>query len=368
MKILQISTPFIPLRRDVRYGGIERVVYSLVQELHKRGHDVSIVAPRNSEINGRLLPTLEKGIFEYPINEISFDGFYLRQYHVKRGLTYAQGGDFDAVHLHDENFLLDLGSIHAPVLLTLHNNYSSFWKVELIPDITKIPQNVTLAAISRSLQTQYTEKGFPVEHVVHHGIDTMDFPFSREKLNYLLSIGVIAERKGQHHAVSVFDEADSDLIIAGPVEDAEYFRRISQRMDYDLSESRDKVADYLSLSDRKKLIYVGEVDSAQRNPLYANARAFLMPIQWEEPFGLTMVEAMACGTPVIAFNRGSVPEVVADGKTGFVVAGPEEMVEAVRNIRSIRPEDCRRHVEENFSTERMTEDYLKLYEDKACAA
>lgn len=366
MRILHISTPFLPVRNDLEYGGTERVVYLLDKKISERGHESYVAAPGTSEPTGKLCPTIAREIGVASIlnkeNGMGFDDLYSMLEHMSKSLRYARG--FDFVHAHDEYAVPFMPMLNSPSLVTLHSDYEGgFWDSVLHPDITRL--DVNLVAISNVQRNVYMDAGYNVEYVVYNGVDTDNVTFSDKKKDYLLTLGSIMPVKGQHTAIAVGRSLGLDVIVAGNIGNHGYFdEKIKPFITHDLSGSRDKLADYLSLgnSPASKVVYVGRVNDEQKMPLYANAKTFLMPVEWEEPFGLVMIEAMASGTPVIAYNRGAIPEIVADGKTGYIVANAEEMQDAVKNAGRIKPEDCRQHVIERFSAERMAEDYLKLYQ------
>jgi glycosyltransferase involved in cell wall biosynthesis len=211
--------------------------------------------------------------------------------------------------------------------------------------------------------------------VIHHGIDVEDYPFKSHfsTQDYLFSIGRITPDKGQDIAIEIAKKTGSRLILAGNVQnkeqDREFFKKLKHSIDLvaDAGQPFTK-SDYYGhvmkpiLDSDKQIIYIGEVDSAQKKLWYQHARATLFPIQWGEPFGLVLIESMACGTPVLAFSKGSVTEIVMHGKTGFVVDSIDHMAEAVKALHLIDPDDCRQHVKNNFSIARMAGKYSELYQ------
>jgi glycosyltransferase involved in cell wall biosynthesis len=203
-------------------------------------------------------------------------------------------------------------------------------------------------SISRSAKNGFPNRGYV--GVVYNGIDVASFPFCAEKGDYLLFLGRLSLEKGTHLAIEVARALGQRLILAGKVDrvDRPYFD--------------EKVA---PLIDGSLVTFVGEADAPRKRELFARARCLLHPVTWPEPFGLVMAEAMACGTPVVGLRQGSVPEVIQDGVTGFVVETVAEMVEAVRHIHEIDPSRCRAHVEERFSAEQMVSGYEQLYQQIA---
>ena len=181
---------------------------------------------------------------------------------------------------------------------------------------------------------------------VYNAVDVGSYPFSAYKDDYLLSLNRIAPEKGTHIAIEAAGRAGRKLIVAGKVDkvDREYFH-----------------ARVEPLIDGQNVVYVGEADQAMKRELYVRAAAVLMPLCWEEPFGLVAIEAMACGTPVFAFSRGAMPELIRHGETGFLVGDVDEMVAALSDLRSIDPRRCRDHVVAKFDTALMVSSYLAAY-------
>jgi len=175
-------------------------------------------------------------------------------------------------------------------------------------------------------------------------------------------------RKGQDIAVEVAERAGQMLVLAGPIMEPHYFDEFRSRVRIRPRIGRIPVTpSYLAevveplLVPSEPAVYIGQLNDMQKDVWFGHASGFLMPIRWDEPFGLVLIEAMACGTPVITFNRGGVSEVIADGQTGFIVDSPNEMVEAVGKLDQIDPAQCRRHVEQHFSSQAMGQKYLELY-------
>ncbi len=188
--------------------------------------------------------------------------------------------------------------------------------------------------------------------VVYNAVDVASFPFRERKDDYLLCLNRVHPAKGTHLAIEVARRAGRKLIIAGKVDrDGREYYETAVR----------------PLVDGRDVVFLGEADCRLKRELYAAAACVLMPICWDEPFGLVMVEAMACGTPVIAFNRGAAPELIVDGETGFLVEDVDSMMEALGRIDTIEPDHCRQHVQANFDVPVMVEGYLRLYREIAGA-
>ena len=232
---------------------------------------------------------------------------------------------------------------------------------------------VYCAAISEYQKRQYSDL-VNAENVVYHGIDVEEYPvkYEPDKGSYLFTIGRITPDKGQDKAIEIAKKTGSKLIIAGCVQnkpaDREFFAGLKNSIDLSVEVDKHPVDDdYYArvikplLDCDKQIIYIGEISSEHKKHWYRHAQATLFPIQWGEPFGLVLVESMACGTPVVALNRGAVPEIVVDGKTGFVVDSVDAMIETVSRIDSIDPSDCRKHVQNHFSITSMAYKYSELY-------
>ena len=363
-RVLQISTPFLPITPNLGYGGTERIVYLLDKELSKKGISLGVVAPMDSEPASRLFPTIKNSIGVSGILDESQKGpgeMYLRLDHITRSIKHANDNEVDVVHIHDDNMFAFGEFIKSPSVLTLHTVYELFWENSLHTFTENA--KTKLIAISNSQKKIYESNGYRVDFVVHHGIDEEQFSLS-EKNNYLLSLGCIHPLKRQEDVIEVSRRTGLDAVIAGNIGNNTYFReKVLPFIDFDISNETDKFNAYLELPSltRPKIVYTGTVNDKQKEPLYSHASAFLMPLGLEEPFGLVMVEAMMSGTSVIAYNRGSVPELVIPEKTGFVVGGLEEMIEAVNQVSKIDPSSCRVNAIKRFSSKRMADDYEKLY-------
>ncbi|MGR9087554.1 MAG: glycosyltransferase [Gammaproteobacteria bacterium] len=315
------------------YGPWESTVSLLTEGLVARGHDVTLFATADSETRGTLRSVCPRGYEEDPtILPKVWECLHISE-------LFDQADDFDLIHNHFDFLPLTYtGGTSRPVVTTIHG----FSSPAILPVYKKYNGKVFYVAISdadRSSELDYIR-------TVHHGIDLSQFDFRPEPddEDYLLFLGRIHHDKGAAEAIEIALGSNKKLILAGIIQDRDYFRCF--------------IEPYLNHSN---IEYVGSVGPARRNRLLGNASALLHPIHFNEPFGLSVIEAMACGTPVIAFNKGSMPELIRHGHNGFLVDSVAEAIAAVADIGRIDRTRCRRHVERHFTAERMVEDYLQVY-------
>ena len=320
----------------VAYGGIEVVVSLLTEELVRRGHEVTLFASGDSETNARLESVCD--------HFLRGSGRDLADFSLLNVVSCLERADeFDIIHNHTAlEGLATAGLVKTPVLSTLHGISTGGWL--RVFDCYQDWYNT----VSQSLKSLLPPKD-KFAGVIYNAVDCASYPFNGgERDGYLLFLARVSPEKGAHLAIQVARKLGMRPLLAGNADnsaDREYLR-----------------LQVLPHVDGHQIQYVGEVEHAQKWQLLSQAGCLLAPLCWPEPFGLVMVEAMACGTPVIALNRGSVPEVVAHGKTGFVVNTVEEMVEAVRQVHRIDPYRCREHVEQNFNVTQMVDSYLAAYD------
>ena len=346
LRIAMLAPPWIPVPPE-GYGGIELVVALLTDQLVERGHRVTLFAAPGSESAADVEEVLE---LPHP-DEINFSLFEAD--HVGRAFdeierAAAEGEPFDVIHDHCFSTTLAMADrAPAPVVHTVHGPFTA--------DTTHFyerhgPKACVVCISRHQLSTGPGE--LPHARVVPNPIDVEEFPFCEHKDEYVLWIGRMAPVKGAARAIDAARRARVPIVLAGPVQAADgqeaYFR--------------DEIEPHL---DGERVRYVGEVGGAGKAQLIARARALLMPIRWAEPFGMVMVEAMACGTPVIAFREGSAPEIVLHGETGFLVDDEEEMSEAIGRLGEIDPRRCRRHVNERFDVRVVASAYEQAYRDAA---
>ncbi|WP_447969174.1 glycosyltransferase family 4 protein [Nitrospira sp. M1] len=377
MNVLHVATLNRPIRQDLGYAPIESVVYNIDKGLHSLGHRSIVACSGDSHVVGEQFTTIERSFSEYCTNHTHVKQGHMHR-HLVMSLQRAQQGDIDVIHMHDadmaEYMFNGVCQSPVPLVMTLHvpaEDHVGFtrWNETLVAS-----SSAYFVPISEYQRMQH-QRLVNAQKVIHHGIDVEDYPFKGHpsKQDYLFSIGRITPVKGQDTAIEIAKKTGSRLILAGNVqnktEDREFFEKLHQSIDLMTNAGRSFLgSDYYEtvmkpiLDSDKQIIYIGEVNSDQKKLWYRHARATLFPIQWGEPFGLVLIESMACGTPIIAFRKGSVPEIVIHGKTGFIVDSIDRMAEAVNAIHLIEPSDCRRHVEDNFSIHSMTTKYAELYQ------
>ncbi|MEK7071237.1 MAG: glycosyltransferase family 4 protein [Patescibacteria group bacterium] len=357
MKILTVST----LKRRVapdEFASRSRIIFQLTKGLADKGHAVTLLGTGDSSVPGvEVIPIIPKAWIDLdPV-----ENEYLRQtatlMQLSRKIVELQS-NFDVIHNHTYPdffpFIVE-NEIQTPMITTLHAVYDYY--IDEI--LSQFPKTKTIALSDSYKNLMKQGKIFKT---VYNGVDTSLFSFQKEKSDYLFWLGrlpkgrnkdgTFIDPKGVKTAIQLAQKTGSKLYISGPVEDIEFYKK--------------DVEPYLN----EKIQFVGNPTREQSVPfeeilkLYQGASAFLMTVNQEEPFGLVMAEAMSCGTPVIAFNKGAAPEIIKDGKTGFMVPyerGVDGLSEALEKIKTISPEDCRQHIVETFSVEKMVENYEKVY-------
>ena len=313
------------------YGPWENVVSLLTEALVKRGIDVTLFATGDSLTNARLQAICKKGYEE----DRSIEPKVWECLHISEVFEHA--GEFDLIH---NNFdflpLTYSGLISTPVITTIHG----FSSPKIYPVYQKYNDRAFYVSISKA------DRLDSLDYVanVYHGIDISQFTFQPRPDKYLLFFGRIHIDKGAGEAIEIAKKSGMKLIMAGIIQDPQYYEK--------------NIRPFI---DGRRVIYVGSAGPEKRDSLLGNAYAMLHPINFDEPFGLSVVESMACGTPVIAFNRGSMPELINHGHNGFLVQTVDEAVAAVNDIPMIERSACRRVVEERFTADSMAKDYIDVY-------
>jgi glycosyltransferase involved in cell wall biosynthesis len=336
LRIAVVSPVWFPIPPP-GYGGIEWVVSLLADGLAEAGHDVTLFASGDSYTKATLVAAYS----EAPSADIGKTTPELRH----ALACYERADDFDIVNDHSGPLGAVLGAaVETPVVHTVHGPLVGA-DGELYASVSAVAPRVGF--ISLSLNQRKPQPDLPWVATCHNALDLGAYPVHAERGEYLLFLGRMSADKGCHRAVEVALETGLPLKIAGKMREPpeqEYFEEY--------------VAPHLG----DGIEYLGETSHAKKVALLQNARATLFPIEWEEPFGLVMIESMACGTPVIATRWGAVPEVIEHGRSGIVVDDYREMAAALAEADRLEPAECRRSVEEHFSAERMVADYLAAYE------
>lgn len=359
MKILIVST----LKRNVTpevTASRSRVIYELANGLVKKGHQVSLLGTGESVIPGvTTIPIIPKAWVDLPVVENPFFREMASLVQLAKKIVELQSG-FDIIHNHTyPEFFIPLieTELKTPMITTIHVQVTDF-----IDETLSLFTKSYFVSISNAHKALFKKTN--IFKVVHNGVDTNLYSYSEKKENYLLWLGRLSKAKnedgsfmdpkGVKWAIQLARETGEKLLLSGNVEDPEFFDK--------------DIKPYLN----KNIEWIGPVSSEQSLTkqqvvdLLKGAKAFLMTINWYEPFGLVMAEAGSCGTPVIGFDRGAVSEIVVDGKTGFVVPpekGIEGLKEALGKLSQIKPQDCREHIVANFSIEKMVENYENVYNE-----
>jgi len=336
MRIAQIA----PLAESVPpklYGGTERVVAWLIDELVELGHDVTLLASGNSKTRAKLVPVWP---YAFRLSRQRTDPVAVQA--VLLETMAARAKEFDVIHCHIDWLALPLLTRSGvPFLTTMHGRLD----ISGLPDVVRHFPEAPFVSISNNQRLP-----LPDAHwlgTVYHGLPSQSLHPRYEPGSYLAFLGRLTKEKGPEEAMRIARDAGMPLRIAAKVPKGErgYFKE----------QLEPKI-------DGREVQLTGEVNDQTKEEFLANAAALLFPIDWPEPFGLVMIEAMACGTPVIAYRHGSVPEVIDEGVTGFVVDSEEEAVRAVRRLGEIDRRQVRACFERRFTAKRMASEYVALYE------
>jgi glycosyltransferase involved in cell wall biosynthesis len=336
MNIAQVA----PLYESVppkSYGGTERVVSYLTEELVRQGHQVTLFASGDSITKARLVAPCLQALRLNPtcVDPLAYHIMMLEQ-------VFATGSDFDIVHFHIDYLHFPLSSRQTtPTLTTLHGRLD-------IPDLVPLYQadpDMPVISISRSQREPLSWLNW--QGTVYHGLPEALYDFHEEPGAYLAFLGRISPEKRVDRAIHMATKANMPLKIAAKVDqvDHAYFEAVIK-----------------PLLDHPLVDYIGEIGDHEKNDFLGQAYALLFPIDWPEPFGLVMIEALACGTPVIAHHQGSVPEIIEQGVSGWIVESMDDAIAAIQQVSSLSRKCCRQVFEERFLVSRMAEDYIHLYQ------
>lgn len=336
MRIAQVCMPFLSVPPQ-KYGGVERMVSFLTEELVARDHDVTLFASGDSATRARLISACPTAAGEGP------NAYVI--YATLLGMVARYASEFDLIHFHLIHWMPFpfVRAVHPSALITFH---MPFYESEGLGPAFREFTDLPMVSISNAQRA--TAPGLNWVSTVYYGMPEDLYELNLYPESYLAFIGRLDPYKGPHRAIDIALSAGLPLKIAGPIRNAaeqEYFDTV------------------ISPKLKKTHIeYVGELNDQGKQHFLGNARALLFPIEWPEPFGLVMVEAMACGTPVIAFDCGSAREVVTDGVSGFVVSDVNGAIQAIPRISQIDRKHCRAEFEKRFSVRRMCDDYIAVYQ------
>lgn len=333
-----------------RYGGTEQVIYDLVNGLTERGHQVTLFAPESTKVKAKVVPVMQKPILDSGINWTSVEAIHFHLLSITQ--VFEAASEFDLIHVHlnksHDYFALPLASFSkTPVLSTFHFALPTPSWNRVRHQVLNRYKMLPFTSISNA---QRKGSDFNFIKTIYNGLKLGDYPFSEKADDYFTWLGKINPLKGTKEAILAAKKAKVKLCVMGAVE-----KNVPELFTYFKKEVE-------PLFDQKQIVWLGEVDLEQKVKYLKNAKALLNPIKWNEPFGLVMAEAQAVGTPVIAYNKGSVPEVVRDNVTGFVVDTEEKLIASMQKIDTLKREACRRNVEKNFSLDKMLDGYEEAYE------
>jgi glycosyltransferase involved in cell wall biosynthesis len=348
LRIAQVGTIWETVPPKL-YGGTERVLHGLVEELASRGHDVTLFATGDSKTSAKLKYTYPRAAYR---DGLSWENFLYPFDHMAHAFYHAD--EFDIIHVHlnrsqDYAALVLADLIKTPVVFTLHfelvhpkhSNWKN-WK-DRHYFLTKHREHnfISISDAQRTIGLNFIS-------TVHNGLNFSHFEMPEKPGKDLLWIGRICHEKGTKEAIEVAKKTGMNLILAGKTDRSKYAQYTDEVM---------------AMVDGKQIKYIGEVNDKQKAALLKKTKALLMPINWNEPFGLVPIEAMAMGVPVIAFNRGPMKEIIVDGKTGFVVKNVNDMAKAVKKVDELNRNLIRQYALKHFSAATMTDNYLNVYEE-----
>jgi glycosyltransferase involved in cell wall biosynthesis len=340
LRIAQAAPPFERVPPQA-YGGTERIVHGLVTELDRRGHEVTTFASGDSVVPGRHIETVPEAL-----RPIGYTGDSLPWMQLTMQRILAHIGEFDLIHSHLEWQSLLLAKVSpVPVVSTFHGRLDLAWA----DDLLEAPPR-GLVAISKNQASAHPD--VPWAGVVHNGLRLADAPFGRKRSDALCFVGRVVPEKGIVEAIEVAKAAERPLKIAAKVAAGGIEREYYDEVFYPALKAAGKTIEYL-----------GEISQAERDQLFAESHAVLMPGSWPEPFGLVAIEALACGTPVIARRSGALPEIVRDGIDGFFGDDVMAMAFKVDRVADLDREAIRESVIDRFSVERMTDGYEAIYRE-----
>ncbi len=354
MKIAHIAPPWITIPPK-NYGGTEIVLYNLVEEQVAHGHDVTLFAPGDARTSARLISFFPHALIDAGV---PWQGHLKAYYHLYKAVEYIKDHDFDIVHTHlsssADMYLFPLTAhLAIPHVMTLHSHFPfdrvQSWTGDADDCYMEWALSVPMIVISEHARAERTLL-LNVVGVVHHGLPLAHFqPTVKQPERFFVWLGRFVPEKGPHLAIEAAKKAGVPIVLAGTID-----QHMQESVDY----FEQVIKPHLN---HQQVKYIGPVDMEQKIDLLSRARGLLNPIQWEEPFGMVMIEAMAVGCPVIAFARGAAPEIVADGRSGFLVHDVNEMAQCISRVDELDRMVVQAHAEHNFTAQAMAEKYTKVY-------
>src|SRR3989344_786196 len=349
MRIAILGSVALPVPPSLA-GGTEWIAYHQARGLSEKGHEIILFAAKGSSKNinsniklievgkGNVAAGITKENKIDPIltessRKVRLEMVYLSEV-VQKLIDLKDSYDIMLNNMRGE-------AVFIPVAKMLNKPFINVMHLNIFKELAKVFQefNAHIITISNNQRKNYPSLNYLA--TVYNGVNVEDFPFNNKPDDYFLTVGSIGRHKNQGDAIRACKETGNKLILIGKIRDKDYYEEIKKDID------------------ETQIMYKGEVDFEEKIKLYQGAKGSLFPILWEEPFGLVMIEAMSCGTPVIAYNRGAVPEVVINNKTGYVIENISQMIEKINKVDQINRRDCRKHVEKNFTIKKMVDGYEK---------
>lgn len=342
MRIAVLGSGFSPIP-PLKQGGTEWIIYHQAKGLSKKGHNITLFAGKGTSANFK---DSSVNVIEIDPGEANFDPKITEGSRKLRLETIILAKVCQKLIEMKDQYDIVLNNMRGeavflPVAKILDKPFVNVMHLNLFPELAEFFKtfNTHVITISNAQRKEFSNLNYLA--TVYNCVDVDKYSFNESPEDYLLMVGTIGRHKNQGEAVSVAKELGMKLILAGKIRDQDYFEELKKNID------------------GEQIKWFGEMEFEEKLRLYQNAKAFIFPINWEEPFGLVMIEAMSCGTPVVAFNRGAVSEIVRDGLTGYVVDNHIQIIDALKKIDRIDRAVCRKHVEENFSVLRIIDDYEK---------
>ena len=355
MKIAHIAPPWITVPPK-NYGGTEIVLHNLAEEQVAQGHDVTLFAPGDATVSAKLISFYPQSLIE---TGVPWQAHLKAYYHYAKAVEYIDKHNFDIVHTHlssaADMYLFPLmAQVNKPHVMTLHSRFPfdrvGSWTGDADKHYMEWASSVPMVAISERARADVPHQ-LNFVGVVHHGLPMEKFkPTAKAREDYFVWLGRIFPDKGTHLAIQAARSVGVPLVLAGTID-----RHMPESVNY----FEDLVK---PLIDHQQIKYIGPVNMEQKIDLLSRARCMLNPIEWEEPFGMVIIEAMALGCPVITFARGAAPELVAHQESGFLVHGVDEMAHFMEKVDELDRIAVRRHVEQNFSARTMAKKYAAIYQ------